>query len=266
MQQPSSKTASNAQTGNCSNSKTLQHNTDCVLSYIQWCINNVTVEKKIWCHTNSKPWMTSEVARLLKDRDAAYHSGDRGSYGSARSNLKRGIKTAKAAYKDKIEGHFREGDPWRVWQSIKHLTNYKGCRSTASYSSSQRAEKLNIFFGRHEKTDFKSGSLSLASHPPSPMDHPPLTVTTEEVRRVFNRVNPRKAAGPDGIPGRVLRDCSDQLAEVFCNIFNLSLSSCSVPPCFKSAHIVPVPKKTSTGSLNDFRPIALTSTVMKCFE
>ena len=37
-------------------------------------------------------------------------------------------------------------------------------------------------------------------------------------------VNPRKAAGPGGIPFRVVRACAEQLAGVFKDILNLSLS------------------------------------------
>ncbi len=33
-------------------------------------------------------------------------------------------------------------------------------------------------------------------------------------------MNVRKAAGPDGITGRVLRSCADQLAGLFTSIFN----------------------------------------------
>ena len=39
-----------------------------------------------------------------------------------------------------------------------------------------------------------------------------------------------------------------------------------LPNCFKSSYIVPVPKKPSPESLNDYRPVALTSVIMKCFE
>ncbi|KAK1803331.1 hypothetical protein P4O66_004114 [Electrophorus voltai] len=62
--------------------------------------------------------------------------------------------------------------------------------------------------------------------------------------------------GPDGICGRVLKACADQLAPVFTDIFNLSLT----------LGIVPVPKKPRPSDLNDYRPVALTSVVMKCFE
>lgn len=92
------------------------------------------------------------------------------------------------------------------------------------------------------------------------------SVQVQEVRRTLKAVNPRKAAGPDGVTGKVLRDCADQLAEVFTSIFNQSLTQCSIPPCLKSSTIIPLPKKSNISSLNDYRPVALTPIIMKCFE
>jgi hypothetical protein len=63
-----------------------------------------------------------------------------------------------------------------------------------------------------------------------------------EVRH-FKRVNPCKAACPHGIPSHVLRACANQLAVLFTDIFNLSLSQSAVPTSFNMATIVPVPKK-----------------------
>ncbi len=68
----------------------------------------------------------------------------------------------------------------------------------------------------------------------------------------------RKATGPDGIPGRVLRDCPAELGEVFTDILNLSLLKCTVPTCLK--------KSTVVTSFNDYRPIVLTPVIMKCLE
>lgn len=93
-----------------------------------------------------------------------------------------------------------------------------------------------------------------------------LTVEEHEVRRMLRAVNPRKAAGPDGICGRVLKDCADQLVGVFAKLFNQSLSQSTVPSCLKSSTIVPLPKKTNITTLNDYWPVALTPVVMKCFE
>ena len=69
--------------------------------------------------------------------------------------------------------------------------------------------------------------------------------TAANVSKTFKRVNPRKAAGTDVIPSRILRACADQLAGVFTDIFNQSLSQSAVPTCFKRVTIVPVPKKAN---------------------
>ncbi len=79
-------------------------------------------------------------------------------------------------------------------------------------------------------------------------------------------MNPKKAAGPDRVPGKVLRACAYQLAPTFSRIFNLSLAQAVIPLCLKSATIIPVPKKSPITSLNDYRPVALTPVIMKCFE
>ncbi len=74
----------------------------------------------------------------------------------------------------------------------------------------------------------------------------PLLPTTGRsvcLQPTLSRINPRKAAGPDNIPGRVLRDCAAQLTDVLTDIFNTSLSQAVVPTCLKSTTIIPVPKK-----------------------
>uniref|UniRef100_A0A3Q3R856 Uncharacterized protein n=1 Tax=Monopterus albus TaxID=43700 RepID=A0A3Q3R856_MONAL len=75
-----------------------------------------------------------------------------------------------------------------------------------------------------------------------------------------------KAAGLDKIPGRALRARASELAEVLTTIFNLSLSQSTVPTCFKTTTIVPLPKKSPVTCLNNYRPVALTPIIMKCFE
>lgn len=89
------------------------------------------------------------------------------------------------------------------------------------------------------------------------------------MRRVLRSVNPRKAAGPDGVPGEVLKACADQLSTVFATIFNLSLARVIIPPCLKSAVIIPVPRKPTIDGLNDYRPVALpivaVPIIIKCF-
>jgi hypothetical protein len=63
------------------------------------------------------------------------------------------------------------------------------------------------------------------------------------------------------LPGLILRASADQLASVFTDIFNLSLTQSAIPTCFKQTTKVPVPKNAKVTCLNDYHPVA-----MKYFE
>ncbi|KAK3507898.1 hypothetical protein QTP70_002528 [Hemibagrus guttatus] len=94
----------------------------------------------------------------------------------------------------------------------------------------------------------------------------PLSSFEDDVRQIFLKQKKRKAPGPDGVTPACLKTCADQLAFIFSQIFNRSLELCEVPACFKRSTIIPIPKKPKITGLNDYRPVALTSVVMKSFE
>ncbi len=148
-----------------------------------------------------------------------------------------------------------------MWQGLRTICAF-GNKSSAEVSADPSlADELNTFYGRFE---CNGGSASGSSRQRS--ENHVITVSEDEVRRALKGVNIRKAAGPDGITGRVLRSCADQLAGLFTSIFNESLATSVVPTSFKKSIIIPVPKNNKPSCLNDYRPVALTSIVMKVFE
>ncbi|KAK3534494.1 hypothetical protein QTP86_016310, partial [Hemibagrus guttatus] len=155
----------------------------------------------------------------------------------------------------RIEDHLNSNNSRQVWQGVRHLTNYRANLGAAD-GDAMLAEELNLFFARCDVEPLETAIVQ-------PMVHSSFTLTAEEheVRCTLRAVNPRKAVGPDGIPGRVLKDCPDQLA----GVFNQYLSQSTVPLCLKSSTIIPLPKKPHISSLNDYQPVALTPVVMKCF-
>ena len=86
------------------------------------------------------------------------------------------------------------------------------------------------------------------------------------MRRLFGTQSTRKASGPENISTSALRNCADQLSTVFTDIYNSSLHQCRVPVCFKTSTTMPIPIKSMIARMNDYRPLALTSVVMKVFE
>ena len=93
-----------------------------------------------------------------------------------------------------------------------------------------------------------------------------LVISENETRKEFLNVNANKAKGPDGLTGKFLKTCASQLCHIYSHIFNISLSTSSIPNVWKTSKIIPVPKKEKVITINDLRPVALTPIVMKCFE
>lgn len=96
--------------------------TEMLLSYIRFCMDNVTVERRIRVFPSQKPWMTSHIRALRRTRNAAFRSGDRAHYSAAITDLRRGIREAKLDYKRKIQNHLSNNNSWQVWQGIQQLT------------------------------------------------------------------------------------------------------------------------------------------------
>ena len=93
-----------------------------------------------------------------------------------------------------------------------------------------------------------------------------MELSVNEVSACFEKVNSRSACGPDHIQGSVLKHCHSSLAPVFTRLFQQSLDTGHIPPIWKSSNIRPIPKKPSPSTMNDYRPVALTSIPFKCFE
>ncbi len=148
-----------------------------------------------------------------------------------------------------------------MWQGLRSIVSFRNKSSAEVRADPLLADELNTFYGRFE---CNGGSASGSSR--QRRENHVITVSEDEVRRALKRVNVRKAAGPDGITGPVLRSCADQLAGLFTSIFNESLATSVVPTSFKKSIIIPVPKNNKPSCLNDYRPVALTSIVMKVFE
>ena len=91
-------------------------------------------------------------------------------------------------------------------------------------------------------------------------------MTNEAVMKELKRVRMSKAAGPDGMPVRAIKYCAEQLTLVLRWLFQDSITQGEVPHIWKLTEIKPIAKTPFLNNLNDFRPVALTSNIMKCLE
>eukprot|EP00061_Rhincodon_typus_P007196 g28636.t1 len=172
--------------------------------------------------------MNQEVHSLLKTRHVAFESSDLEQYRKSRDDLCKAIRDAKRQYRTKFEAQTEQTDSRCLWQVLNNITEHKMKQSKIVDKDTSFPGALNAFHAQFEQN--ASGVVMPA--PTAPDTLVPF-VTASVFRSVLLGVNPRKAMGLDGVPGQALRSCVDQLAELFTDIFNLSLLQAKVPTCFK---------------------------------
>jgi len=83
----------------------------------------------------------------------------------------------------------------------------------------------------------------------------------------LERINIRKASGPDDLPNWFLRDFGFALCDHLACTFNSSIKEGIVPSIWKKANVIPIPKNKLPKSVEqDLRPISLMPTISKIFE
>ncbi|KAI2650995.1 putative RNA-directed DNA polymerase from transposon BS [Labeo rohita] len=202
-------------------------------------------------------WTNSQRLHLCQAKEDAYRKEDRVLYNQTRNTLNKEIRVAKRTYAKKFLVHFK-----RTSFSVERSESHHKLQDTKQLANQQLAEDLHEFYCRFETPHTRSDYLfsQPVTPPASPLSPPPpLKISENDMHQVFRKNKRRKAPAS-------LKTCADQLAPIFSQIFNRSLELCEVPSCLKRSTIIPVPKKTKITGLNDYRPMALTSVVMKSFE
>ena len=254
-----------------SSAMSLDEAVDIVNSYILFCQDMHIGSKKIKLFPNSKPWVRKELKFLLKEKQNAFAQKDDKKLKELNQRIRREITQAKHEYKKKLENNFRSHDSRNAWRCMRTLTGTeKKQQQTAAFvadSPIATANELNKFYSRFDvdSCNHSDRVAELCAELNTDEDQP-ITVQLSDVARTFKRVNPRKAMGPDNICGTLLKSCAWQLAVPFRTLFQHSLEEKAIPTCWKSAIVIPVAKTQRASQLNDYRPVALTSIVMKCFE
>jgi len=230
----------------------------------------------VYRHSSDKPWVTDEFRRLIRQRQYAFTNNNKPLFNQLRNKVNRLSKRLrKQFYEKKVKG-LRNCNPANWWRDTKRLTGQSskpdlvglanehadGDMPTLANLINQSLIRVsNDLVRLDEFCEDHSDSLMA---PPGELDY---TISPEDVFRKLERINIRKAPGPDCLPNWFLRDFAFALCDPLCAIFNSSIAEGVVPAIWKQANITAVPKTRPPRLIeSDLRPISLTPTLSKVFE
>ena len=90
--------------------------------------------------------------------------------------------------------------------------------------------------------------------------------STNDIEKAIDQLKPDAAPGPDSIPAILLKKCKKTISKPLYILWKKSLESGEVPQSLKHGLITPIFKKGSKGDPANYRPVTLTSHLVKVFE
>lgn len=87
-----------------------------------------------------------------------------------------------------------------------------------------------------------------------------------DVEKVIDLLKVDSAPGPDGLPTVLLKKCKSTLSQPLTVLWRQSLDTGKIPDPLKYATIIPIHKGDSRAIPKNYRPVALTSHLIKVFE
>ena len=169
----------------------------------------------------------------------------------------------KKKYKDKVQEKYEKGNVKEAWDGLNKMMGRSSKQSHQRLPDTpDPVNDLNRFYARFDVRDFSVECNEICQS----IEPEFLEITESEVLKVFRKQKPNKAPGPDGVKGKVIKTCASQLSKIFTLIFQTLLNLHIMPRTWKSSTIIPIPKNAKASLPNDFRPVALTPILAKCFE
>ena len=225
-----------------------------------------------------KLWMNRAAMRKLKRKYSAWKrycdTEEYTDYVCAQNEKKELSKMTKKLCKDfehEISKNIKTNPKafWRYVQSkVKSrssIPDLKAEDGSELTDAREKAEELNNFFASvltvEDPTDVPTLNQRHNGNKISTFN-----ITPEMVKNKLSNLNVNKAAGPDGLHPRVLKELASTLSVPLSILFNTSLSSGEVPSMWKVGVITALHKKGSKSTAGNYRPISLTAIICKIME
>ena len=224
-------------------------------------------------------WMNRKVRNLIAQKRAAWGRyrdrklpARRTAYNYIRNRVTLEIRKAKRNYERGVALDAKENSKhfWsyvrsklRIKEQISYIKREDGTLTTTDEETANVFNNAfsNVFVREDPEIPLPDLERNFEGEILSSVN-----LTRGKVLKHLNKLKTDKACGPDGVSPKVLRSCADIISFPMFSIFMSSLISGEVPQVWRSADIPPIFKKGSKANPLNYRPVSLTSVVVKVLE
>lgn len=168
------------------------------------------------------------------------------------------------------DGQLHKGKTWRL---LRHLLNDQTTKGAQHYMLNKTIHKAVKEMGEAEvqrRLDAKYLPVTptdpLPSYEGATNERLDADIEEWEVRAVLQTINCKSASGPDQVTNKALRNLNDTAIEALTKYYNQCWRTGKLPQQWKTAKTVLIPKPGKPPSIDNLRPISLTSCVGKVLE
>ena len=248
-------------------------------SIIQHGLDSVLPLRSKAIHSRDPPRINPGLKDLIRWQQRALAENNQPIFRFLRNRVNHERKICRWWYYDSKVSQLKECKPSAWWSGVKKLSGTSTAVrdseelmrslqhiSEESLSALDLANLINDTFlsPMQDFTPLSAESFQLLQ------DHSteqPFVISTHAVYLQLLSINLRKASGPNGVPAWLLKENADLLSDTISDIINSSFAERRLPPSWKSADTVPIPKQKPIKDVNKhLRPISLTSILSKVAE
>ena len=93
-----------------------------------------------------------------------------------------------------------------------------------------------------------------------------INFSEKDIEAAISEIKPNAACGDDGFSAMLLKHCKEELSVPLTILWRKSLDTSQIPSVLKTSKISPIHKGGLKSVPGNYRPVALTSHLIKCFE
>jgi len=238
--------------------------------------SHIPLTSKKSCKKNlySTPAVKSLSKKKRSSWDRYTASGDEvdyARYAALRNDLRKLTRKLRYEFESNLVRDVKR-NPKSFWKYVNSrlktksvIGDLKMADGTMTTSSKEKADTLNQFFcsvftreetGRMPRMEAKYYGPNLED----------ITITPEGILKKLKKLKKDKSPGPDGLHPKILAEVAEAVARPLAILFRKSLDEGRLAEEWRLAHITAIHKKGPKNEPGNFRPISLTSVIVKLFE